>query len=445
MSSPIDECESYKNSRQIFERGGYNDATLFMFENDTEVAILGGGCAAIWLSYELTRQHYSCTLIEDGPMGAHASQKNQSWLHTGALYSVVAAEEDDQTKREAFRELAKACFKSSTDIRRFARRFCPSALDWRSGCLFLYEDEGLADKAESMLQSYGLAPRKFHEGIELLEPILRGSPLKVGLATPDLPFDAGLLLQTVLNLSISRGAQVADSKQALQSLRIERQNEYWIIRGNRIHIRAKVVIAAVGALANSLTSPLSLQKPLQMQKCTVAVLHRRVCNRMLVVRSRNARFLNLVPFRGGTTVNLGLNDESLDACTDYDPPKEAPRQIAKSLALYCPGLARNKAIGAHFYVCQKVAYMGSVTRSPRHYFWFPLQDHPVYYFYPGKFTLASLATKNFVREITRHLNVGGPLGSRTEKWRMAVSPYRQRATHILMPSIEKTLDMVQLP
>ncbi len=340
-----------------------------MFEQEADIAILGSGCGALWLSYEMARRGFSCILIENGPVSAYASQRNQSWLHTGALYATIASEEQDEAKREAFRVLARECLKSAATIRRFSRRYCPSALDWTSGCLFLYENEDKADRAESMLQSYGLAPRRFRESIELLEPILRGSPLKVGLATPDIPFEASRLLKTVLNLSISQGTQIVDCAQGLDTLRIQQDDLQVLVEGSKIRIRARALVAAVGALANKLPAPYKWTHPVSAQRCTVAVLHKRVCNRMLVIRSSSSKFLNLVPFRGGTTINLGSRDRMMVDCDDQHIDELSLDEIAQSLNTYCPGLMRSNSTRMHFYVCQKVAYAGREPRSTRHYFW----------------------------------------------------------------------------
>lgn len=60
-------------------------------DRKVETIILGGGCAGLWLAYELSARGLSCVVIdgEHGPgdgFAGYASTRNQGWLQSGALY-----------------------------------------------------------------------------------------------------------------------------------------------------------------------------------------------------------------------------------------------------------------------------------------------------------------------------------------------------------------------
>jgi hypothetical protein len=153
--------------------------------------------------------------------------------------------------------------------------------------------------------------------------------------------------------------------------------------------------------------------------------------------TQSSQLMNLVPFSGGTTINLGATDRSEDC--DAEPRDSDCDLIAQSVSACCPTLTFRK-LRSHFYICQKVRYAGAVPQNPRHYFWVPVKPN-VFYFYPGKFTLALAAAKRCVTELIktnqpfeRHAKIrNGP------RWSLAASPYHKSATHVLLPSMDRIM------
>ena len=156
---------------------------------EKDVLIVGGGSSGLWLSHELSRLRYRTAVIEHGPFGGFASQRNQGWLHSGALYAAVMNEGRNVDLGDGLKELAKECLKSSQHLTRFTSRHCKRSVNQKSECMFLYEDIAASDLAIDALRSCRLTPSVFGRGLDLLEPVLAGSPVRRALVTSDTPMD----------------------------------------------------------------------------------------------------------------------------------------------------------------------------------------------------------------------------------------------------------------
>lgn len=293
-----------------------------------------------------------------------------------------------------------------------------------------------------MLKICGLEPRVYRRGIELLEPILSGSPLNIGLATPDIPFDASRLLRTLAEIAVSLGLRIFPCEQDLCELRfLATESGQPFVQGKGLRVHAKVIVVASGALGGKPWLPWPDQPP-RVQCGVVAVVHQRLCQRLLVVRTQSSQLMNLVPFSGGTTINLGARDRSEDC--DSELKDSDCDLIAQSLSACCPTLTFKK-LRTHFYVCHKVGYAGAVPQNPRHYFWVPVKPN-LFYFYPGKFTLALAAAKRFVTELikTNEPFAGRATIRKDQRWSLAKSPYHKSATHVLLPSMDRIMQAARI-
>jgi hypothetical protein len=242
------------------------------------------------------------------------------------------------------------------------------------------------------------------------------------------------------------GGEIYLSNVALASLKISREQDRWVIDDEKKQITACIVVAAAGAhipkIRDVLKDPVS---ETEVQYCLVAVLHQRLCNRIIVIRAKDSGYLNLVPFEGGTTVNLGAHDTS-------DPKDLGPKLrkvMAEKLTYFVPGL-KGISCQAHFYVCEKLSN-GPNSSHPapehgsRHYFWELGKDN-FFYFYRGKFTLSPLAAQDFVRFLRRvkHLE---PLNLNVNTMcflNVAPRPYFESATDIIRLSDDGVLDFYQI-
>ena len=58
---------------------------------NTDVLIIGGGVAGLWLNARLRQQGYSTLLVERGSLGGEQSMKSQGIIHGGAKYALHGA------------------------------------------------------------------------------------------------------------------------------------------------------------------------------------------------------------------------------------------------------------------------------------------------------------------------------------------------------------------
>jgi glycine/D-amino acid oxidase-like deaminating enzyme len=407
--------------------------------------VVGGGCAGIWLAHDFAKLGYKTLLLEHGPLAQYASQGNQGWLHSGALYGVFESEQiTGGNYIGELRATARECGKGYVRLRRFSRRHCKKAIDNRSGCMFLYDDDDKAERAQHVLQSYGLEPQIYRSNLELLEPILVGSRAHTALVTRDLPFDAGLMLNAVARRAVAMGGQFVDSTEPLEQFRFMRDGERWVVRDGSLTLTSPVVVCATGALVLRQQQTLGFFRPIGgIQKCEVVVFDTRICNRILSFRISQARELSIVPSRGRTTLNLNAMDTCTpDLSSDPDDHEAWCESLADVLSLCVPGTKQWRVpIRAHTYVCQKVANGPGTSRplevyGKRHYFWAQAEEKPgLYYAYPGKFTLSANCSRALVNHILdsgllrrpatepRIISTRGPL--------IGASPYRTEPTHVL--------------
>jgi glycine/D-amino acid oxidase-like deaminating enzyme len=422
-----------------------------------EVVILGGGCSGLWLLYELCPD-YRCLLVEHQQLGRFASTRNQSWLHSGALYSVFLAHNELREKAgspEALIRLSEECRKAFEDL----RDFCPEAFEADSECLFLFDSEKEAVKAAEKIHNLGLPVDRLHPAdIVAREPVL--SPLAIcqyGLATQDIPFDSHRILSKLVQESRSRGAEFHSTRANLYELEITFNDGLWTVRdGGEVVAEAPVLVCAAGALIRRIMNHiLTKDSVLTLNKCLVAVLHDRICNRIIAVRGDTARGLNLVPFEGGTTVNLGeldrktreFGDDSFHVGKIPGKQPDEYQEIAEILNEFVPGL-KLRSCQAHFYVCQKVSNPDHSSHpatafGTRHYFWLT-GDNKCFFLYAGKFTLARSAAIAFAQHLKRIVEmpeqpktgfvqaINSPI--------IAPRPYYAGATHVLKLSDKGELE-----
>jgi glycine/D-amino acid oxidase-like deaminating enzyme len=411
---------------------------------ETGIVILGGGCAAIWVSYELARRGHAPLVIEHGDLAQYASQRNQGWLHTGSLYAVITGENPGSPDDELI-QLARTCLKASRSLKAFAKRNAPRAFYERSKCLYLYRDTQRAIRAAERLKAIGLEPRIWHGNLGQLEPILRGSPVRIALETPDVPMNCGDLLRAAMHRALECGTQVLTSPVPLDHWQVRRLEDKWVITNDQTEITCQILVMAVGPAIHRMPERQRIfSKALPtLQRGTVAVIDQRICNNMLVFRERTSDYLNLTPFPGLTTINLGWKDVEVTDCTESNPPEDIIELVEEMLTEFCPGIkVRSNTVRATFYECHKVS--NSVAGShpigrtaTRHFFW--RRDEAglgLFYIYPGKFTLALSAAQSFVNNIleslpSRRQIISDPIPRRRVASMISASPYYGIQTHYL--------------
>jgi glycine/D-amino acid oxidase-like deaminating enzyme len=379
-----------------------------------QVIVLGGGCGGLWLIYELAKQGYSSVLIDGPNVGGYASTRNQSWLHTGAFYALSGQD-----------AIAQQCILGREAILQFCSRSARDAVEDqsrsknRARCLILFEELVKAERLKKKLDALAISAEILDRPtLKKIEPILvsksaGSADLKYGLRTLDAPFDSFRVMRALAREAFSYGpvASYGHVPGGLSAISVSepRHGQGWVISCEAFSAEAPIVVCAAGAFnARLLHKNTGSDAGLTVQKCLVAVFHQRLCENILAVRAVDSGHPNLVPFAGGTTVNLG----DLDRTTSYDDDKLWPEPYAdfgRQLTHFLPGIVDYPSCGVHFYVCQKLNNTNDQRNpyrleslGPRHFFWLETR-RDFFYFYPGKFTTAPVAAGNLVKKLVPKL------------------------------------------
>ena len=409
--------------------------------------IVGGGCAGLWLLHELSTQHYSSILVEQEPLGAYASTRNQSWLHSGALYAVGLETLASRHETECAASMATGheCIQAFEEM----VRFCPEAFQQESECLFAFNNEHDLTLASENLETLGV-----HAQALTLDQLIHKEPsvfvthgaFRFGLATKDIPFNSHVFLSHLLRTALDAGGEIHKTERKIAGLEIGRDGRSWVVKDDKRVIEGDILIFAAGALMPRMMKQLDVLSNLELkiQKCLVLVLHQRLCDRVISLRRAGSGDLNLVPFENGTTVNLGGTDGIAADETDEHFDEARYADVVNAVGRYIPGIQQ---CGAHFYVCQKLnnARSSSHDRQEygnRHYFWAEVPSDDLYFFYPGKFTLGKIGAREFVNHLSSLYSSTGRsslVALPTSPPSMAV-PYQGDPSEILVRTDDKTLE-----
>jgi glycine/D-amino acid oxidase-like deaminating enzyme len=405
----------------------------------TQVIVLGGGCGGLWLVHELARQHYASVLMDGPNIGGYASTRNQSWLHTGAFYALA-----NQV------DIVQQCVRGRDTLLKFCDKWARGAVEdqsrskARSRCLFLFEELRQAKNFGKRLKDLSLEA-EILEGSELkkLEPILSsrasGSAVpRYGVRTLDAPFDSYRIMRGLVNAAFSYGVAFYRSIPGdLSTISVSGGNvgQDWSVSCGTFTAEAPIVVCAAGALnARLLHKSTGSAAGLTVQKCLVAVFHQRLCENILVVRNVDSGQPNLVPFAGGTTVNLGALDRvSLDDDDKLWPEPYA--DFTRQLTHFLPGIVKYPGCGVHFYVCQKLNNTNDQRnqyplddRGARHFFWLETQQN-FFHYYPGKFTTAPVAAGELAQKLIARIGSPQKPAAYSDPPSLVQRAYLSPATH----------------
>jgi hypothetical protein len=413
-----------------------------MRQIEKQVAILGGGCAALWLLYELSQRGFEAILIDHHMIGKFASTRNQSWLHTGALYAVSASKQES-----SLLHLAKTCRSEFPRVRQFCEKYVPNAIDHKSACLFLFSDHESSVQAAARVTQLGIGCRELKTSeIIAREPGLfdASPPLGMrtaptaGFETDDFPFDSNAILVAVAQRAARMGGDFLQVQRPLNELRYDRIDNSWNIEDDQHQIRAQICVCASGALIPEFGEMFAIRTgnaAFEIQKCIVAVLHKRICTNIIVFRDLLSNYLNLVPFEWGTTVNMGASDRQRASVGDLLIEPQKYKEFADKLFLFTPGVTQQVPIPCHFYICQK---LGNVNDSShpvssfghRHYFWREEQEN-FFLFYAGKFTLSWAAARSLLDHLATLLDRPRTLAQVSDPPPISPRPYFGSPSHTL--------------
>lgn len=400
----------------------------------TQVIILGAGCGGLWLAYELLKAGIATLLIDSLPFGSYASTRNQSWLHSGALYAV-----SNQLP------LVDPCKQGYKEIDDFCSRFAAGAIENDSKCIFLFDSEQARKVALDRLEAAQIdIKQQEQKEIVQMEPVLAPSKFTgFGIQTLDAPFDSGKILQALATEVFKFGPLLRVESGDLRHVKITRSAGLWKVEVGKMQHSAAIIVSAAGVLnASILAESFGDKYGLTMQKSVVGVIHQRFCENILLARRSDSSYLNVVPFAGGVSVNFGAFDVAVEDPNDHEPWANALMDFGRQLTDFFPGLLKMPACQAHFYVCQKVNNTNAPNCSHplekfgnRHYFWINPADN-FFAYYPGKFTLSPIGARELCSKITAIMGQKASphhrvrrVGSSVQP-QIAIRPYFATATHV---------------
>lgn len=391
---------------------------------EVQVAILGGGVTGLWLSYELSRRDITCVVINQERLAAHASTRNQGWIHEGALY---AAREQFNTARD--------CREGYNAILTFADEHnLPIEVPGIDAYYLLRsqeEERRLCERIEAVEDAEIRYSRDATQNLRGSEPYAaRGSsPLNHAVEIYDQPINTRVLLQGLAETTVEEGTGFVYTTRPLNDLTIYRQNGQWTLQSDHVTISADVLLACAGALMPEVLQEAGVpdaDQYFQRTKIMVGIFHEPVYRSLLVVPpqaySRQKRDYppNISPFFDdprdgvqGFSVCLASHDQDIASAFDLNHEEHYLRTLALRLDRYHPLLSdyveHFGSIPAHFYYCQKIQ---PATKSERNRGHFKI-DHSVeqfgeidglYSLYPGKFTATPVAASEWAEDIMEELD-----------------------------------------
>lgn len=379
--------------------------------------IVGGGCGGLWLLHELVERGYRATLLETGQLGRYASTHGQNRLHTGALYALVYGESQGR--------LIAASSAGFDDLIRFSERYAPGAILRDSpGCLYIYQNEERFNTAVSNIgknSGTGLRPlsqveinSSEFEDVKILVPYLRHA-----LISPEVVFNPELLLSSVASRSLRQGATIISTLPSFDKLHIVQSNNGWSIQHAGAEIlTSNVVIYAAGILnAFILERLLTLHKDVNLVSTfknaldltRISILHEPLLKRIVCFQDvTTLGHISAMPIGNTTSITSGGGgmNELIDPSDVSVPNQPGYEGILAEMVTRCmPGILRSFPIPTHFYMCQKVNNVDHPLNpfrgaGARHFFWIEPTELPNVFFYtPGKWTIATVAAKTFVDEL----------------------------------------------
>lgn len=376
-----------------------------------DLAVVGGGCAGLAVAREAATRGLSCVLIDHAPLASFSSVRNQGWLHSGALYIVSESSEA---------ELFAADFAASgTLIRSLARTTGVDFVGQQNG-LMVFESDADLNRSEALLAAARFRYRRVPRAeVFRLEPNLYPNPRLVGgIITDDTTVDTPRFLSALAGEATARGCHFYSATESrLDNLEFRQLDGVWEIRdgGTSLHA-ANVVLASGPLLPNLMAKAFGVVVNAEIKKCLVLALGQAVTSRLVMVRVPSTGLMNIAPYNGGTTVNLGRQDQPAASSDDVHIADQLVGDLLYQLEDWLPGIAAHIPLAARLYACQKLVFPNSAEFSRKPYVHAVAPS--VTAFYPGKFTLCLVGASRLLDQLgiaSLHgrgiLSSAGPIGA----------------------------------
>ncbi len=220
----------------------------------TDILIVGGGIAGLWLNARLRRAGYATVLVESASLGGGQSVKSQGIIHGGAKYALHGALTGASEAIADMPRRWRACLGSDGELDLRGVRLLSEAH-------YLWSPGGLAGSLTSFFASKAVRSRVEQAKGEDLPPALRDKGFKgKAYRLTEIVFDVPDLIRRLAELA-------GDS--LLAGERIEPLREGRELAGLRVdgrEIRAQRVVLSAGAGNEALLRELGLEQPAMQRR-----------------------------------------------------------------------------------------------------------------------------------------------------------------------------------
>ncbi len=220
----------------------------------TDILIVGGGIAGLWLNARLRRAGYATVLVESASLGGGQSVKSQGIIHGGAKYALHGALTGASEAIADMPRRWRACLGSDGELDLRGVRLLSEAH-------YLWSPGGLAGSLTSFFASKAVRSRVEQAKGEDLPPALRDKGFKgKAYRLTEIVFDVPDLIRRLAELagdSLLAGERI-------EPLREGRELAGLCVDGREI--RAQRVVLSAGAGNEALLRELGLEQPAMQRR-----------------------------------------------------------------------------------------------------------------------------------------------------------------------------------
>ncbi|MEM1236375.1 MAG: FAD-dependent oxidoreductase [Pseudomonadota bacterium] len=361
---------------------------------DYECIVYGGGIAGCWLFNQLCRNGAKVLLIDAVKLGRFASTRNQGWLHSGALYALRGS----PGARETINQIQAGV----ASIRALEERFEKKLIYDKYPGLYIFDHPDSAQSKAHALRQFGLAvkPVEIKQVIEKA-PFLENSPLlSSAIATEDFTINTHAIMQGLIDEGISFGGEVGFvSESEFIGMRFDEQGSVSVAVGGHVHTCEELVLTAGPATPTLLESNGLNHNRYSVKGATVFSLPGFKVDQMTSLQSVVVAGMNVSPYLGGASINLGDLDATLEGHDSRVSPIRSIRRLERIIEDYLPSLKDQLPFAARHYSCQKLEIVQSEHSANQYGSRSAIIDRltdRVTFFYPGKFTSAEWGVKSLI-------------------------------------------------
>lgn len=220
----------------------------------TDILIVGGGIAGLWLNARLRRAGYSTVLVENTALGGVQSMRSQGIIHGGTKYALHGALSGASEAIADMPSLWRRCLAGEGEVDLRGVRVLSDAH-------YLWSPGGLAGNLTSFFASKAVRSRVAQVKGDELPPALRDKAFKgKAYRLSELVLDVPSLIARLAELA-------ADSLLAGERISALRDgNELLGLRVDEREIRAQRVVLAAGAGNEALLRELGLEQPAMQRR-----------------------------------------------------------------------------------------------------------------------------------------------------------------------------------